>query len=195
MSDENVEFDLDEHPLPMPGDMPVKEPGFCLYAPSDWNARAWGFKRAADILAAHVLATFGGGDLVIYPIVFLYRHQLELSLKEIILKGNELLDEPIKFRATHPLHDLWNDCRTVLERIGVSIDIPEAEPFEACITQLDGLDPQSLSFRYPVTKTGTSALPASLESVDLQNLQTVMERMSLFLDIIREEVVQRTNAG
>lgn len=198
MSDENVEFDLDEHPLPMPGDMPVKEPGFCLYAPyapSDWNALAWGFKSAADILATHVLATFRGGDLIIYPIVFLYRHQLELNLKGIISKGNKLLDKPIRFRPIHSLRDLWNDCRTVLDRIGVSIDIPEAEPFEACITQLDGLDPQSMSFRYPVTKTDAPALPASLKSVDLQNLQVVMERMSLFLDIIYEEVVQKTNAS
>ena len=173
----------------------MKEPGFCLYAPADWNARAWGFKRAADILAAHVLATFRGGDLVIYPIVFLYRHHLELSLKEIIINGNKLLDEPVNFKAIHSLRDLWNDCRTVLERIGVSIDIPEAAPFEACIAQLDGLDPQSMSFRYPLQKTGAPTLSANLKSVDLQNLQVVMERMSLFIDITRETVMQRTNAA
>ena len=194
MSEENAESDLGEHPLPMPGDVPLKEPGFCLYAPSDWNARAWGFKRAADILTAHVLATVRGGDLVIYPIIFLYRHQLELSLKEIILQGNGLLDEPIKFKAIHSLRDLWRDCRTVLERIDVSIDIPEAEPVESCIMQLDQLDPQSMSFRYPVTKAGVPTLPASLKSVDLQNLKKTMDRMTLFLDIARETVMQRTNA-
>jgi hypothetical protein len=193
MSDENQELDLDEHPLPASGDMPIKERGFNLYEPLDWNARAWGFKRAADILAAHVLATFSGGDLVIYPIIFLYRHQLELSLKEIIVKGNELLDEPIKLKTIHPLRDLWSDCRTVLERLDVSIDIPEVEHFEACISQLDRLDPQSMSFRYPVTKTGVPTLPATLKSVDLQNLQKTMDKMALFLDITREVVVQRTN--
>src|SRR5437016_3000297 len=101
MSDDNVAFEPQEHHLPIPGDLPVKEPGFCLYAPTDWNARAWGFKRAADILASHVLATFAAGDLLIYPIGFLYRHQLELNLKDIILRANELLGEPVKFKAVH----------------------------------------------------------------------------------------------
>ena|ERR1035441_5601401 len=195
MSDDKAEFDPEEHPLPMSGDLPVKEPGFCLYAPTDWNARACGFKRAADILASHVLATYTAGDLLIYPIVFLYRHQLELSLKEIILRANQLLDEPVRFRAVHSLRELWEDCRTALESAGFPVNIAETEYFEACIEQLDRLDPHSMSFRYPVTKTGAPTLPPSLQSIDLQNLQTVMDRMCFFLDITREELVQRTDGA
>jgi hypothetical protein len=193
MSDDKAEFVPEEDPLPKSGDLPLKEPGFRLYAPTDWSARAWAFKRAADILASHVLATYAAGDLLIYPIVFLYRHQLELSLKEIILRANQLLDEPVQLRAVHSLRELWDDGRTALECAGFSVEIAETEHFEACIEQLDRLDPQSMSFRYPVTKTGAPTLPPSLQSIDLQNLQTVMDRMGFFLDITREVLVQRTD--
>ena len=185
MSDENIESNLDENPLPMQGDAPLKEPGFNLYAPSDFNARAWGFMRAADILADHVLADYRGADLVIYPIAYLYRHQLELSVKEIIRRGNELADKPVKLKFTHPLGDLWKDCRTILEQIGLSIDAPETEYFEASLKQFNEHDPNSTLFRYP--------LSPKFESLDIENLRTVMHRMSTFLEIIRDEIEQRAD--
>lgn len=192
MNDEKLSQTLEEQPFLTKGDILFKEGGPCLYAPSDWHARAWGFKRAADILAEHVLANWTGGDLMIYPIIFLYRHHLELSLKEIIIKGNELLDEQIKLKNVHSLCELWSDCRTVLQRIDVAIDIPATEAFEANIRQLDQIDPESMSFRYPVTKNGTPTLPTSLDSVDLQNMQKVVHRMSFFLEITRDLIVERT---
>jgi hypothetical protein len=195
MSDTHVGVDLEEHPLPIQGDIPLKVGGFCLNAPGDWNALAWGYKKAADILAEHVLATFRGGDLIIYPIVLLYRHHLELSLKDIIRRGNELLDVPVKQRDIHSLGELWTDCRTILERAGMPVDIPEfpeAVPFETCIKEFERFDPRGESFRYPETKSGTPILPSNLDSIDLPNLRTVVERMSFFLEITRDTIVERT---
>ncbi len=146
MNEENVDADLDELDLPRQGDIPLKEGGPCLYAKSDWRARAWGFKKAADILADHISESWGGGDLVIYPIVYLYRHHLELSLKDIITRGNYLLDKPIPLKFDHSLNRLWNYCQTILPQIGIPTDIPEAKPFEDCLKQLDQVDFQANAF-------------------------------------------------
>ena len=195
MSDTNADVDS-ENPLPIQGDIPLKVGGFCLNAPGDWNALAWGYKRAADILAEHVLATFNGGDLIIYPIVHLYRHHLELTLKDIIRRGNELLDVPVKQRDIHSLGELWKDCRAILERAGMPVDIPEiaeAVPFETCIKEFESFDPRGESFRYPETIRGTPILP-NLDSIDLPNLRIVVDRMSFFLEITRDTIVERTGS-
>jgi len=179
----------------MQGDVPLKAGGFCLNAAGNWHAFAWGYKRAADILAEHVSAAVSGGDLIIYPIVFLYRHHLELTLKDIIRRGNELLDAPVSQRGNHSLGELWKDCRSMLERAGMPVDIPEvpeAVPFETCIEEFERLDPQGVSFRYPEEKSGTPILLPGLDSIDLSNLRKVVERMSFFLEITRDAIVERT---
>ena len=195
MSDTNAGPDSEEQPLPIRGDNPLKVGGFCLSAGGDWNALAWGYKRAADILAEHVLATFSGGDLIIYPIVLLYRHHIELTLKDIIRRGNALLDVPVKQRDIHSLGELWDDCRTVLERSGVPVDVPELPelvPFETCIKVFETFDPRGESFRYPETKSGKPTLPSNLNSIDLPELRKAVQRMSFFLEITRDTIIERT---
>ncbi len=150
-----------------------------------------GFKRAADILADHILEFCSGGDLVIYPIVYLYRHYLELKLKDIITRGNYLVDEPIKLKSGHSLNDLWNDCRTILQQIGIPTDTPEVKPFEACIKQLDRVDYQSSAFRYPITRSGKPTLP-TLNSVDPHNLKIVIGRMSFLLQIACDILTEKS---
>jgi len=52
---------------------------------------AEGYKRAAGILVRHVQEDRFGKDLLVYPIIFLYRHHLELALKRIIRRSPKLL--------------------------------------------------------------------------------------------------------
>ncbi len=190
MNEENLEYDLGEIELPKNGDIPIKQGGFHLYAKSDWNARAWGFKKAADILTNHIQKSIIYGDLVVYPIVYLYRHHLELSLKDIIIRGNYLLDKPITLKFDHSLNKLWNYCQTILPQIGIPTDIPEAKPFKDCLKQLDQVDSQANAFRYPVTKNEKPTL-LNLDSVDLNNLRIVIDRMSFFIEIISDMLAEK----
>jgi hypothetical protein len=48
-----------------------------------WIAYAEGFKRLADVGVAHIEETGHGHDFLVYPIVYAYRHHIELSLKLI----------------------------------------------------------------------------------------------------------------
>ena len=88
------------------------------------------------------------------------------------------------------LNDLWNDCRTILQQIGIPTDIPEAKPFEDCIKQLDQVDSQSNAFRYPVTKKGQPTL-TTLDSVDIDNLRIVIARMSFFIEITSDILAEK----
>jgi hypothetical protein len=50
-----------------------------------------------------------------------------------------------------------------------------------CIRQFGQTDPQSMSFRYPVTKDGQPTLP-NLRHINIRNLREVMARISSLLD-------------
>jgi hypothetical protein len=45
------------------------------------NLYAIGYKRAAELLLEHVKNSGRDQDTLVYPIIFLYRHYLELRLK------------------------------------------------------------------------------------------------------------------
>lgn len=57
-----------------------------------WGLIAEGFKRLGDLGVASVEQSGRGHDFLVYPILFSYRHFIELSLKEIIWNARRLLD-------------------------------------------------------------------------------------------------------
>jgi len=189
--DANLDSKLDEERFLMSDDLPFTEPGFCLNAQSDWGALAFGFKKAADLLVSAQLEIFRHGDYTVYPIVYLYRHHIELALKEIISRGGSLLDPPVGVPPHHSLRRLWTRCKRILKRLDIGDDIPELQPFENSIQQLGKYDQTSESFRYPLKRFGQPALPPDLESIDIENLRRVAEGMSTFLDITLEAVRER----
>lgn len=144
-----------------------------------------GYRRAAEILVAH-LAT---GDerqhpeRLVYPIVFLYRHSLELCLKRLIEFGWKLVGKPqaSEILASHSLVKLWRESRRILDAVNVG-DSPEIAAFEACINQLNSVDPTSQAFRYASTKDGDALLPPKMRTIDLKNVAEVMIRLYAFLD-------------
>jgi hypothetical protein len=191
-ADEQLDSNVSEDQFLRPDDLPLTGPGFCLNARSDWGALAFGFKRAADILVSEQLLIFHGGDYTVHAIVYLYRHHLELTLKEIIIKGNALLDPPVEFKLDHSIGKLWTACKLILERLDIGLENdPELTPLENSIRQLDEVDPTSESFRYPFTKSGAPTLPPALESIDIENLRRVVDGMSTFLDCAMETVRER----
>ena len=71
----------------------------CLgWAPNKWDAYAVGYKDAADIVVEKATTTGRGLDTLVYPIAFLYRHYLELRLKELTTQCQQLLDLPVELK-------------------------------------------------------------------------------------------------
>jgi hypothetical protein len=80
----------------------------CLnFARNPWDLYARGYLEAADHLANRVLESERGLGTWVYPIVFLYRHYLELRLKELIIQGSVLIEAPANLKLNHRLDELW----------------------------------------------------------------------------------------
>lgn len=60
--------------------------------PDKWDTYAEGYKSAGDIAVQYVVENNWYQDFLVYPIVFLYRHYLELRLKELYFVSSRLLD-------------------------------------------------------------------------------------------------------
>lgn len=86
------------------------------------------------------------------PAVFLFRHYVELSLKDMIEDARELDDQPRGFPDSHGLARLWADLRVLLRRIGAEERAGDSTLYdivEEMIGELDAADPGSMAFRYP----------------------------------------------
>jgi hypothetical protein len=154
----------------------------CLnYLSGEWHAYAEGYKEAADALAEHVKENRGLLDLLILPIVFLYRQYLEIRLKQLIKDGRVLLDDVPDFPKTHRLDILWDQCRSVLSRVE-TIPTQDLTAISEAIGQFCEVDPTSQAFRYPTTRDGQQSLPTGLHYINLRNLADVMQRIGGFFE-------------
>lgn len=140
------------YPWPEPGDLPfADEEGLssaCLnFSRRNWRVYIKGYKHGADILAQHAEINEPVLDVLVFPIVFMYRHYLELQLKDLIQVGNELLDREGSYLAIHGLDDLWKECRLVIDEMPLSPASRDLDTLQDCIHQFAQVDPTSTAFR------------------------------------------------
>jgi hypothetical protein len=105
-----------------------------------------------------------------YPILFLYRHALELYMKAIIYQGAQLLvlrdlEPPNMSRlfSDHHLSTFLPRIKIIFDRIGWTWDneiagISSYEEFKDLIEGIEELDDDSYCFRYPTDTKGKEAL-------------------------------------
>ena len=184
------ELNLDfEFPWPSEGDDPYKlTPGAshlaaCLHFTHGvpwWYGIAEGFKRIADLAVAHVEQTGHEADFYVYPVLFCYRHYLEVMLKQLILDLWQLYDvDDERVPGTHSLDAIWGIAEPLLLK-----HTPEpttCRNVRAALARFNALDPRSDSYRYPVDKNGEAHLEG-VSSIDLGQVRAVVERLSVFLD-------------
>jgi len=141
---------------------------FMRFPKGELAAYGRSYHQAAQILVKHMASTHYR-DPDACPVVFLYRHAVELYLKAIIHWGNSLLQlnskpvEPHRNIFTeHRLRVLLKSVKPILEsqrslsRWGDS-HFSCFRDVEKVIGELEGFDPGSYSFRYPIDTTGTKA--------------------------------------
>lgn len=119
------------------------------FAKCEWDLYARGYKRAADLLVSHIDASGGDQDVLVYPILFMYRHYFELRLKQLVRDATVLLDEEFKIPGAHPLTPLYVRLVQKLNVIhqtigGDSTNAKEFADAERTIRALDEVDPQSI---------------------------------------------------
>ena len=136
-----------------------------------------GYLIAARSLAEKVCATHTDQDLLVYPIVYLYRHHVELVLKRLtvigaFLIGHELTGKQVKDLDKLQLHQLWPNFKPILQEVceqcsGGPIPQEDIEGIDSYIKQLSEIDPTPQAFRYAVTKKGDPSLPSDLKIINI----------------------------
>lgn len=148
-----------------------------------------GFADAAEILARRCEDDPVGRDLLIFPILFLYRHGLEMALKWIILTyGNQR-----KMPDDHNLWNLWKACRIVIEENGSDDHDGTFEAVEQIVKDFHDIDKHNIAFRYPTNKNG-KLVDLRAEPFDLENLKNVMKGVDNFFIGVDGELDERKKA-
>ena len=158
------------------------EEEFCVYA------RA--FHTAAKTLVANLdLDRTARSDWDACPVVFLYRHALELYLKALVLgDGSNILASKPDSASIYRSHSLRNLAPIVCEIVrefgwestfGCE-GVADLAAFNAIINELDALDPRSYAFRYPVDTHGRGSVKDHLSF----SVVAFSEQMNAILDLL-----------
>lgn len=187
--------DLNQHPgLPVP----TANDKLFLNDLPDWNNNAWihkpsnkfslyadGYIEGARKLVDKCLNEQQGHDTLVFPIIFLYRHYIELRLKELIIGLNYLNDKGETLSQTHNVVNLWNDFEKKYSIISTDRS-DEFKQTERLIKEFSSIDPKSMAFRYPIDTKGNNSL--SINLVNLRNFANVMDKIHIFLNALSWQV-------
>jgi hypothetical protein len=195
MSNKGAFWDDGTPPIPLlkKGDKPFtnddertafdKEKGHAnsgFYKEQPFYGYAQEYISAADKLVQTVDGLLNREKYVL-PIVFLYRHFIELKLKSILCeeyKGHKKSSVPM----THRIDELWDKVRKVLEPVLMQYKdngmLAEVEAAEEFIKEFAAVDAMSESFRYPIDTKGQPTLKGNSL---LQHIADKMASLDAFL--------------
>jgi hypothetical protein len=136
-----------------------------------------------------------GSSYVGFPIIYNYRHILELVLKGILLAGNDALtmdgqpeiSKKVLF-GKHNFLDLWPDIVRVFKVLKIPFDLgledfKTKDDLHGLLAELDALDPNSTVTRYPVDKEGNPSMGGKWVRF---NVFEFAERLDAMIVVLRE---------
>lgn len=134
-----------------------------------------GYRRAAELLIEHIDTKGRDQDVLVYPVIFLYRHHVELALKRIITLCLLQIDDPDEKgpKAVHNLNSLWEGARKLVRKVDPSFPRARHRNADAVIKELNAIDSGSTAFRYDQTREGKP----SLTGISLINTRRFGEKM------------------
>jgi hypothetical protein len=165
--------------------------GFTKRPQADFGAYAHGYHKAANALAEAFITKNGAfRDFEAYPVVFLYRHAFELSLKHILYSAarlSNLYSQSIeeKLANTHNLPKLAEPTKALLMRVFPNDHGLHAvlESMSETASQWNQLDPTGESYRYPITRSGDRAT-SEHQIANMRSIATAMTKLLTDLEAI-----------
>jgi hypothetical protein len=133
-----------------------------------------------------LLESFKGGngltDFDAYPIIFLYRHALELFVKDILLIGNDFARALGDAKIETPFQEIVGSHRVShhtekLRKIFGAVDWKDDDfrcDWSHFLKTIDQIDPDSMTFRYTVNKKGNALLKSHF-SFNMDELSSVFK--------------------
>jgi hypothetical protein len=162
-----------------------------------WFEYRSGYKRAADALVLNVLnddetiidefhLRFG----MVYPIMFLYRHYIEIEFKDLIAIRGFTNPVDTKKNFKHDLKTLW---LKVLECVEVVRGVDARREFEGTLERIVEFfvkfDPDGDRFRYPKNTKGNSQWDKSFE-INIATVKAEVNRLEQYCYELRSELKQ-----
>lgn len=139
-----------------------------------------GYRRSADGLVEMALADWRENDILIYPILFLYRHAIELNLKYIInIHGRHVGVCPVLNSRDFAV--LWPRFLAVLDGFGMDHPDTAYNSVHRAVAQFGDVDPNSCSHRYLCDARG-NPIPLARERIDLEKLKTAMDGVFAYFE-------------
>jgi hypothetical protein len=122
--------------------------------PAAYVALAQGYLAAGDALFERLPANLGTNyDPLVPPIMFLYRHALELGLKALI-RAERYLGGAVRKGVEDNEHRLGELLKIADQHLPTYVDRLSDE-YRKVISAFDQLDNRSYEFRYPTSKGGS----------------------------------------
>lgn len=114
---------------------------------------------------------------LVYPILFCYRHSLELAMKWIIGQYGRYAGVDASDHLHHDLWTLWGACKKVILEVGSDGETEGLAAVEQVVKDFHDLDKGSFSFRYSTDKNGATIRLPNV-AFDLANIKRVMEAVN-----------------
>ena len=163
--------------------------------PVNWDYLTLEYQAVANLILDNMIKT-RKRNYMVFPLIFLYRHYIELMLKEIILNNWEYQEIEEDFPSGHNIYELWGMCRKALKETDKLVDpgfaksreyvkqiIGAYDALEADLHKFAEVDPDSQHFRYPVDKYGNPIEVDDKLLIELlRELPEVVKRISYNLD-------------
>lgn len=140
-------------------------------------------------------------DALVFPIIFLYRQHIELTLKNIVRefvkqlpidrKYSDLRNE--KILVQHKLRPLWDRMKCIVDTVyrlkssSFVFKPRDSRHIEKFIYEFDDIDQLSFNFRYPTDKSGHKVL-TDVKVISVDNFRSEAEKIITYLDDMREIV-------
>jgi hypothetical protein len=171
-----------------------------LFEPGDDSVR-FGFNNGTNLWHLYVRGYFNAArallegpldefflTFAIYPVLFLYRHFIELELKGLMMRASEISSIPQPdFGTDHDLLSLWNKLTTMLPTGHLALE--NQENIRRLLDQFTAIDPKSMDTRYGLRRDlKTSAVPNPV-AISIPILRRTMDRLEAELNLLEAAVV------
>lgn len=120
------------------------------------------------------------------PVLYLYRHSLELELKNLVRFGSGLLDDDAKLQRAlnrHDLDELWKFVKKICEELWPgSASGEEINCVEGLLLKLHSIDASGQNLRYSTDKRGNRSQKKFPQFVELKRIPAIIAQIFSLLD-------------
>ena len=173
--------------------MPWKLNAFVGEPRGSFERYAVGYLKAGKLIMDWLEQNLRDQDYLVYPLAFLFRHYIELRLKEIYISACQYLDEEQDIPKHHEIMNLWKSAMGKIKHIDVGDTTDMEKHIERVVKSYSQIDRLSTSFRYPIDKKNNPSLDArSLIKIKRFGDETVelseeLEAISIAISVMNDQ--------